>query len=643
MLRIPVKSAVTLLVVALFSVGAAQPEGCASLDGGSGEGALPLAPVVGGNFFITGHAADFEAVTDAAAGRLLLKALAFVREGNPKPFLFVEARITPPAGHRAGKDGLRAVGLVEGRDFLHLDAAQLAAQPRPWWDALSANFSAIVVASDRALLTQAELDQLNYHRGDIARFMRENRGVLAFSEGGSAAHLTQRDRYEFLPIPVWNEASALPPYSVTVFGEDVLGLSDEEVNTPAYNHFDGDFGYEVITISDANGDIIALAGEVVLNDRFLYVNAGPDATFYGPGEDIEVTLDGSGTVTDPASYPLFYTWLLGDSVLVETTEPVVTVTLPPGEFEITLIVRNRRNSEQSDELVVTVVSVAAPPTIICPANVAVSTSPHGVCGAPVSYPAPAVSAPNGVASVSCTPASGSAFPLGDTTVGCTVVDKTGQSASCSFTVTVNDREPPTLVPPPPTSSEADASCRSTLPSVVGDATASDNCTPAGALVITQTPAPGTQVTGAGTYTIQLKTQDAAGNTATATTTHTVIDVTPPTLGRVTPSKTTLWPPNHKLVPISIGVTLSDNCGDTTTATQCQVTNVTSNEPINGRGDGNTDWDWEITGPLGLMLRAERAGLLNSRIYTIWVVCTDPSGASTTGTTTVTVPHDQRGK
>jgi hypothetical protein len=351
-------------------------------------------------------------------------------------------------------------------------------------------------------------------------------------------------------------------------------------------------------------------------------------------------LDGSGSSADAPGLPLRYIWLLGDVVLADTNQPVVTVELPPGVYEITLLLLNKRDEGSNDEVVVTVVQASAP-TITCPSDITVPTSPAGVCGSPVSFPPPSVSAPNGVASLTCSHTSGSAFPEGTTPVTCTVVDRAGASASCGFTVTVNDREAPLLVPPPPTTSEADASCRASLPNVAAAAQASDNCTPQSALVISQSPAPGMVVTGAGSYVIQLQVRDAAGNTTTATTSHTVLDTSPPTIVRATPSKQYLWPPNHKMVPVTVGVVLTDNCGNT--SAQCGITRVTSNEPINGPGDGNTRWDWEILDSMTVNLRAERAGLLNDRIYTLWFNCVDAGGASVTGTTTVTVPHDQRGR
>ena len=81
-----------------------------------------------------------------------------------------------------------------------------------------------------------------------------------------------------------------------------------------------------------------------------------------------------------------------------------------------------------------------PPTITCPANVSAITN-QSVCPSPgcavVSYPAPVASG-SGSVTVSCTPASGSCFSTGATSVTCTATDGTGNHASCSFAITVFD-------------------------------------------------------------------------------------------------------------------------------------------------------------------------------------------------------------
>ena len=98
----------------------------------------------------------------------------------------------------------------------------------------------------------------------------------------------------------------------------------------------------------------------------------------------------------------------------------------------------------------------------------------------------------------------------------------------------------------------------------------------------------------------------------------------------------LRPPNHRMRNVAVSVSVSDN-GDASPLTR--IISVSSNESLNGTGDGNTDFDWEVTGGLTVDLRAERAGGGNVRIYTVTVESTDASGNSSTATVDVTVPHD----
>jgi hypothetical protein len=118
----------------------------------------------------------------------------------------------------------------------------------------------------------------------------------------------------------------------------------------------------------------------------------------------------------------------------------------------------------------------------------------------------------------------------------------------------------------------------------------------------------------------------------------VADTTPPVIASVTPSESVLTPPNHKLVPVTVSVVASD---DTDPAPSAHITTVTSSEPDNGLGDGDTAGDIAITGPLTLQLRAERAAKGAGRTYTITVLVTDASGNSSSATTTVLVPRDQK--
>jgi hypothetical protein len=93
------------------------------------------------------------------------------------------------------------------------------------------------------------------------------------------------------------------------------------------------------------------------------------------------------------------------------------------------------------------VNDTTPPVITCPSPVVHGTDP-GVCNAKVTYPnATATDNCTGVGTPTCTPASGTTFQKGVTTVTCSVTDASNNPASCTFTVTVNDTENPTVTCP----------------------------------------------------------------------------------------------------------------------------------------------------------------------------------------------------
>lgn len=170
------------------------------------------------------------------------------------------------------------------------------------------------------------------------------------------------------------------------------------------------------------------------------------------------------------------------------------------------------------------------------------------------------------------------------------------------------------------------------PVVVPLPTATDNCDDS--VTITSNAPP---VFPLGLTTVTFTASDDAGNTSQAQTTVTVVDTTPPTVTAAAASPAALWPPNHQMRPVAVTVSAVDICDASLT---CSILSVSSNEPVNGPGDGNTSPDWTITGDLTLQVRAERSGLGSGRIYTITVRCTDDSGNAATRDVFVTVAHNQ---
>jgi len=114
---------------------------------------------------------------------------------------------------------------------------------------------------------------------------------------------------------------------------------------------------------------------------------------------------------------------------------------------------------------------------------------------------------------------------------------------------------------------------------------------------------------------------------------------PPDCSAVTASPDVLWPPNHKLRNVTLSG-LTDPDGDPVTLT---ITGVTQDEPINGLGDGDTSPDAAVGATSSqVLLRAERSGLGDGRVYEISFTGTDIAGATCTGTVTVSVPHSRNG-
>ncbi|MEW6207797.1 MAG: HYR domain-containing protein [Acidobacteriota bacterium] len=150
-----------------------------------------------------------------------------------------------------------------------------------------------------------------------------------------------------------------------------------------------------------------------------------------------------------------------------------------------------------------------PPTIDCPNDITQSTDPDQ-CSAVVNYSDPSVGDNcSGVGSPMCTPPSGSTFPKGTTTVVCTVTDAANNSAMCSFTVTVNDTQPPSITCPQNISVPAPQGTTSATVSFT--ATANDNCD--GTLTPVCTPPSGSSFP-LGTTNVSCKATDSAGNMST---------------------------------------------------------------------------------------------------------------------------------
>ncbi|MEM7163191.1 MAG: HYR domain-containing protein, partial [Bacteroidota bacterium] len=162
--------------------------------------------------------------------------------------------------------------------------------------------------------------------------------------------------------------------------------------------------------------------------------------------------------------------------------------------------------------------------VVCPGDIT-TNSDNGLCSAIVNFPQPIA---NGnclgiVVSQSQGLSSGSAFPIGNTTIEFTLTDPEINVSTCSFTITVNDNEDPTITCPTDVTVDTEAGLCSASNVTLGTPTTADNCSVANV----SNDAPATFPLG--TTTVTWTVTDGSGNTASCTQDVTVEDNEDPTI------------------------------------------------------------------------------------------------------------------
>jgi hypothetical protein len=348
-----------------------------------------------------------------------------------------------------------------------------------------------------------------------------------------------------------------------------------------------------------------------------------------------ITLSLPPFISVPGTGPTAVTWTATATSLVDGTVPV-TCTPPSGStFDlgttpVTCTASDSTGNTATGSFNVTV-GDTTPPDLLVPDDITAEATSHS--GAVVTFVVAASDNADGPLTPVCSPASGSTFAIGTTTVTCTATDSRGNIGTATFHVTVQDTTPPTLTLPGNITAEATSGSGA---AVTFTATATDLVD--GNVAVTCTPPSGSTFA-LGTMTVNCSATDAHGNIAAGSFTVTVQDTTPPQIVSITPTPNSiLWPPDHQLIPITISVVAVDAVDPSPVS---HIVNVTSNQPIEGTGSGDTAPDWVITGALTLQVRAERSSG-QDRVYTITIETSDFSGNIATGTTTVLVTVQSNG-
>ena len=192
----------------------------------------------------------------------------------------------------------------------------------------------------------------------------------------------------------------------------------------------------------------------------------------------------------------------------------------------------------------------------CPSDRTVSMSGPG-CTQTVNWTAPTASDNCILLPLTASHNPNSAFPKGTTRVTYTARDAAGNTATCSFNVTVVDNLAPIIFGCPDITTNANASCQAVV--TWGPPIYSDNCP---GTVLSSTKESGSTFN-KGTTVVTYTATDLAGNTATCSFNVNVIDNSPPIMSACPDNKTVSANSSCQAVVTWPSPTVSDNCGTAT--------------------------------------------------------------------------------
>jgi hypothetical protein len=315
-------------------------------------------------------------------------------------------------------------------------------------------------------------------------------------------------------------------FSAAGAGQFATGSCTDEVghtSTASFTNIDIDKTAPVI---DSHADVVAEATS----------SAGAVVTYSGPG-----AADNLG----------------GSGIAYVACVPATGTTYPLGDTTVTCTAADQAGNTSGSTFKVTVKDTTAP--VIDP-HVNVAAEATGPSGATVSYTAPnATDLVDGAVAPVCSPASGSTFAVGTTTVHCTATDAHSNSSSSSFDVIVTDTKAPTFGVAPNVSAEAVGDAGAVVTYAVPAATDIVD----GGVKVSCVPPPGT-IFPAGTTNVTCSATDAHGNTAFVSFTITVVatgTLPPPVAGvsfNAIPTSGTVLiqlPNTETFVPLTEGMQL----------------------------------------------------------------------------------------
>lgn len=261
------------------------------------------------------------------------------------------------------------------------------------------------------------------------------------------------------------------------------------------------------TAADANGRKGSMVFVVVVSDNIAPVFTSPLSN---------MTVEATGPQGASAIFALPSAHDAVDSSVDVTCNKASGSVFHFGATVVTCRAKDNAGNRTDASFTVTVVDTTSPVFIGAAANItAEATAPTG---RKVTYTKPeATDAADSSVAVVCTPASGSTFARGTTTVACTATDNAGNTASTSFTVTIVDTTVPTI-----TLSKPSQGAEYKLgQSVIANYSCKDDGSGIASCVGTVADGAALNTSTLGTKTFTVTATDLAGNTVTKSVTYVV--------------------------------------------------------------------------------------------------------------------------
>ena len=465
----------------------------------------------------------------------------------------------------------------------------------------------------------------------------------------------------------WVQTSGIP-----------VALANATTATPSFTAPDVTAAGAILTfrlaVNDGYGGTATDAVSVTVSyvNRAPVADAGADQT---TTEGDAVSLAGSASDADGNTLAFAWSQVSGPAVsLSDASSLTPTLIAPPvtrsgADIVLRLTVTDQYGAATADETTIHIANINREPVAQAPANASIDEGTAVTLAGSGSDPdaeeepeltyvwqqtdGPAVSLTGSGANAGFTApiVTGSGDPAAKETLRfrLTVTDPNGATAFDDVEVVV------TNVPRTPTADAGSAMTvhESDLVSLAGSGSDPDNDPityswvqvptggPAVVLSGANTASPSFQApfvsTAGATLKFELIVRDEFGGSSSDTVTVTVANINdPPVINGAQPSAPVLWLPDHRMMPVSVvGVTDANNNATVT------ITRITQDEPTNGTGDGDTATDAIINPDGTALLRAERSGRGDGRVYTIHFTAADFEGSSA-GTVKVGVPKNKKG-